>query len=80
MISPDNVLWKITVSEFFSDFFFQTLNVEYEGKKYKCRCLDCDTISQAKEKMLDVIYRNIPYSTRPAGEDLDLGRCIVGKK
>ncbi|XP_063438884.1 plexin-A4-like isoform X2 [Mytilus trossulus] len=49
-----------------------TLNVEYEGKKYKCRCLDCDTITQAKDKMLDVIYRNIPYSTRPAGEDLDL--------
>ncbi|CAC5406684.1 PLXNA [Mytilus coruscus] len=50
-----------------------TLNVEYEGKKYKCRCLDCDTITQAKDKMLDVIYRNIPYSTRPTGEDLDLG-------
>ncbi|CAC5406679.1 PLXNA [Mytilus coruscus] len=48
------------------------LNVEYEGKKYKCRCLDCDTITQAKDKMLDVIYRNIPYSTRPAAEDLDL--------
>lgn len=49
-----------------------TLNVEYEGKRYKCRCLDCDTISQAKEKMLDSIYRNIPYTTRPAAEDLDL--------
>ncbi|VDI64036.1 plexin A [Mytilus galloprovincialis] len=67
-LSEDRLLRK----EYIPEIVTITLNVEFEGKKYKCRCLDCDTITQAKEKMLDVIYRNIPYSTRPAGEDLDL--------
>ncbi|VDI05347.1 plexin A [Mytilus galloprovincialis] len=62
LLKTENILEHVTI----------TLNVEYEGKKYKCRCLDCDTITQAIDKMLDVIYRNIPYSTRPSGEDLDL--------
>ncbi|XP_071156701.1 plexin-A4-like isoform X1 [Mytilus edulis] len=67
-LSEDRLLRK----EYIPEIVTITLNVEFEGKKYKCRCLDCDTITQAKEKMLYVIYRNIPYSTRPAGEDLDL--------
>ncbi|XP_063422333.1 plexin-B-like [Mytilus trossulus] len=62
LLRPENIPDTVTI----------TLNVEFEGKQYKCRCLDCDTITQAKEKMLDVIYRNMPYSTRPAAEDLDL--------
>ncbi|XP_008204796.2 plexin-A4 [Nasonia vitripennis] len=36
------------------------------------KVLDCDTISQVKEKALDTIYRSTPYSLRPRKEDLDL--------
>lgn len=35
--------------------------------------LDCDTISQAKEKVLDSIYKNTPFSRRPSVHDFDLG-------
>jgi len=38
-----------------------------------CKVLDCDTITQAKEKALDAIYRNTPFSQRPSVHDLDLG-------
>lgn len=37
------------------------------------KVLDCDTISQVKEKALDTIYRATPYSQRPRKDDLDLG-------
>lgn len=40
------------------------------------KVLDCDTISQVKEKALDTIYRATPYSQRPRKEDLDLGTLI----
>lgn len=36
------------------------------------KVLDCDTISQVKEKALDTIYKNVPYSQRPSKDDLDL--------
>lgn len=36
------------------------------------RVLDCDTISQVKEKCLETIYRNTPWSQRPRRDDLDL--------
>lgn len=36
------------------------------------RVLDCDTIGQVKEKCLETIYRNTPYSLRPRREELDL--------
>ncbi|XP_014213127.1 plexin-A4 [Copidosoma floridanum] len=36
------------------------------------KVLDCDTISQVKEKALDTIYRSTPYSQRPRKDDLDL--------
>ncbi|CAH1158754.1 unnamed protein product [Phyllotreta striolata] len=36
------------------------------------KVLDCDTISQVKEKSLDTIYRATPYSQRPRKDDLDL--------
>lgn len=38
------------------------------------KVLDCDTISQVKEKALDQIYRATPYSQRPRKDDLDLGK------
>ena len=39
-----------------------------------CKVLDCDTITQAKEKALDAIYRNTPFSQRPSVHDLDLSK------
>lgn len=41
------------------------------------KVLDCDTISQVKEKALDTIYRATPYSQRPRKEDLDLGKLSL---
>ena len=38
-----------------------------------CKMLDCDTISQAKEKALDAVFKNMPYSQRPSLIDVDLG-------
>ncbi|KAL3853455.1 hypothetical protein ACJMK2_016991 [Sinanodonta woodiana] len=49
-----------------------TLNVFNEGETTPCKVLNCDTITQAKEKILDTLYRNIPYSQRPWVFDLDL--------
>lgn len=40
------------------------------------KVLDCDTISQVKEKCLDTLYRAIPCSQRPRRDDLDLGKII----
>lgn len=34
--------------------------------------LTCDTVGQVKEKCLDTIYRNTPWSQRPRRDDLDL--------
>jgi plexin A len=36
------------------------------------RVLDCDTITQVKDKCLDTLYRTAPYSHRPSAMDLDL--------
>lgn len=38
------------------------------------KVLNCDTITQAKEKILDAVYKNVPYSQRPRATDMDLGR------
>lgn len=34
--------------------------------------MDCDSISQVKEKALDTIFRNVPYSQRPNRDSVDL--------
>ena len=36
------------------------------------KVLDCDTISQVKEKALDTIYKNVSFSQRPSKDELDL--------
>ncbi|KAI6236464.1 hypothetical protein M3Y95_00160400 [Aphelenchoides besseyi] len=36
------------------------------------RVLDCDSISQVKEKCLDAKYRTTPFSQRPSPNDIDL--------
>lgn len=37
------------------------------------KVLDCDTISQAKEKMLDQLYKGVPLTQRPDSRTLDVG-------
>ncbi|KAK6308309.1 hypothetical protein J4Q44_G00215800 [Coregonus suidteri] len=36
------------------------------------KVLNCDTITQVKEKILDTCYKNMPYSQRPRAVDMDL--------
>ncbi|XP_032375781.1 LOW QUALITY PROTEIN: plexin-A2 [Etheostoma spectabile] len=36
------------------------------------KVLNCDTITQVKEKILDAVYKNMPYSQRPRAVDMDL--------
>ncbi|XP_043933071.1 plexin-A2 [Protopterus annectens] len=36
------------------------------------KALNCDTITQVKEKILDAVYKNVPYSQRPRACDMDL--------
>lgn len=39
------------------------------------KVLNCDTITQVKEKILDAVYKNMPYSQRPRATDMDLGEA-----
>ena len=62
---------------------FQVLNVidvDYSRRRqtqyHAVRVLDCDAVSQVKQKILDAICRNVPHSRRPAVHDLDL-RIII---
>ncbi|XP_068125873.1 plexin-A2 isoform X3 [Hyperolius riggenbachi] len=36
------------------------------------KALNCDTITQVKEKILDAMYKNVPFSQRPRAIDMDL--------
>lgn len=36
------------------------------------RVLDCDSVTQAKEKILDALYKGVPFSQRPRAPDTDL--------
>lgn len=55
-------------------FVSQNLDVTTDsGEKIQCRVLDCDTPTQVKEKILDMIYKNQAYSIRPLASDFHLG-------
>ena len=48
---------------------------ESEGSaQVPVKVLNCDSITQAKDKLLDTVYKGIPYSQRPKAEDMDLGK------
>lgn len=40
------------------------------------KVLNCGIITQAKDKMLDTVYKGIPYSRCPKAEDMDLGKVL----
>ncbi|OWK13987.1 hypothetical protein Celaphus_00000288 [Cervus elaphus hippelaphus] len=42
------------------------------GAQVPVKVLNCDSITQAKDKLLDAVYKGIPYSQRPKAEDMDL--------
>lgn len=58
-------------------FVLQVLNcIHPENEKspeIQVKALNCDTISQVKEKILDAIYKNVPHSHRLKASDMDLG-------
>lgn len=41
------------------------------------KVLNCDTVTQVKEKILDAVYKNMPYSLRPRAIDMDLGAASL---
>ncbi|XP_077985100.1 plexin-B1-like [Glandiceps talaboti] len=52
-----------------------TINIVTEwdgGSDLQIKVLDIDTISQVKEKILEVMYKNTRYSRRPVVRDIDL--------
>jgi hypothetical protein len=57
--------------------FPQTLNcVNPENEnapEVPVKGLNCDTVTQVKEKLLDAVYKGVPYSQRPKAGDMDLG-------
>ena len=47
---------------------------ESEGStQVPVKVLNCDSVTQAKDKLLDAVYKGVPYSQRPKAEDMDLG-------
>ncbi|XP_038627945.1 plexin-A1 [Tachyglossus aculeatus] len=43
------------------------------------KVLNCDTITQVKEKLLDAVYKGVPYSQRPKAGDMDLVEWRQGR-
>ncbi|XP_068203204.1 plexin A3 isoform X2 [Palaemon carinicauda] len=63
---------EMTVYVSMCNLYMSGVDGPMEGGETPVKVLDCDTISQVKEKSLDAIYRSYPYSQRPRREDLDL--------
>ena len=56
--------------------FFQTLNIYLNGnidEKIPVAVLDCDTITQVKQKCITAIYKNKPVAEIPTPHELELG-------
>lgn len=47
-------------------------NLQSDNLEIPVKVLDCDAISQVKEKAIDAIYKSTPYSQRPSPENLDI--------
>lgn len=45
------------------------------GTEVPVKVLNCDTVTQVKDKLLDAVYKGIPFSQRPQADDMDLGMC-----
>lgn len=47
------------------------------GTEVPVKVLNCDTVTQVKDKLLDAVYKGIPFSQRPQADDMDLGNHRV---
>lgn len=47
------------------------------GDDIPVKMLDCDSITQAKEKVLDALYKNCPASKRPQLTEVDLSKSTL---
>ncbi|XP_072025086.1 plexin-A2-like [Amphiura filiformis] len=56
----------------FEELTLQVIVNDEDGEKKEVKVLDVDTVSQVKEKILDCIYRNRPYSARQNAQQVDL--------
>uniref|UniRef100_A0A669P0E7 Plexin B1 n=1 Tax=Phasianus colchicus TaxID=9054 RepID=A0A669P0E7_PHACC len=56
------------------DLEYRTLvsTKSFDSQGISAKVLDCDTITQVKEKILDQIYKGMPYCHRPDPDTLDL--------
>ncbi|KAJ8265656.1 hypothetical protein COCON_G00147550, partial [Conger conger] len=65
---------KMTASAWaFDPQTLHCVNPESEGgPEVTVKGLNCDTITQVKEKLLDTVYKGSPYSQRPKASDMDL--------
>ncbi|XP_064605454.1 plexin-A2-like isoform X2 [Liolophura sinensis] len=52
--------------------YVMDIDAQFGQQEHVVKVLDCDTISQVKEKILDAIFKNAAFSSRPTKEDLDL--------
>ena len=46
------------------------------GDDIPIKMLDCDSITQAKEKVIDTLYKNCPASKRPQLTEVDLSKFM----
>ncbi|XP_060604308.1 plexin-A1-like [Ruditapes philippinarum] len=46
--------------------------IDNKEKQISVQVLDCDTVTQAKAKMLEIFYKNVPYSQRPSVHSTEL--------
>ncbi|CAL8253125.1 unnamed protein product [Arctogadus glacialis] len=42
------------------------------GTEVPVKVLNCDTVTQVKDKLLDSVYKGTPFSQRPQADDMDL--------
>ena len=55
--------------------YLSVVNQSSTGQVHVCRVLDCDTIHQAKEKIIDALFKANPAKPSPKEVDLDL--CVL---
>lgn len=69
-LAEDKILRQLGEIEDVKEWEVEVLTEE--GPCVKVKLLECDTISQAKLKIMDVVYQSIPSSQRPRITELDL--------
>lgn len=50
------------------------------GTEVPVKVLNCDTVTQVKDKLLDAVFKGIPFSQRPQADDMDLGNHLPLKR